>query len=175
MGRDRAHSVVADLSSPQTLLFHTIRVANLKVVVGTNDLTSPARLERSVTSIIYPKAFDKYNLDNDIALLLLSSPITFSDLIVPICLPTLTSPSKWHECWVAGWGQTKTGMPQFGVSWELLGHALLDMKEKAWGLKGSEKESQENMGEERYRFEQIPVILACPEACCRPLVRLRKS
>ncbi|XP_040822083.1 serine protease 55 isoform X1 [Ochotona curzoniae] len=96
------------LTAAHCMYSEMLIVANLKVVVGTNDLTSPARLERSVTSIIYPKAFDKYNLDNDIALLLLSSPITFSDLIVPICLPTLTSPSKWHECWVAGWGQTKT-------------------------------------------------------------------
>ncbi|XP_062069145.1 serine protease 55 [Lepus europaeus] len=84
-------------------------VTDLKIVMGTNDLTSSSREERSVTSIIYPKNFQRDSLDNDIALLLLSSPITFSDLVVPICMPTLTSPSKWHECWVAGWGQTKTG------------------------------------------------------------------
>uniref|UniRef100_A0A8C8ZJS7 Serine protease 55 n=1 Tax=Prolemur simus TaxID=1328070 RepID=A0A8C8ZJS7_PROSS len=83
-----------------------ISAADLNVVVGTNDLTSSHVETKLVTTIVHHKDFKKVNMDNDIALLLLATPITLSDLKVPICLPTEPSPSTWHECWVAGWGQT---------------------------------------------------------------------
>uniref|UniRef100_H0XAQ9 Serine protease 55 n=1 Tax=Otolemur garnettii TaxID=30611 RepID=H0XAQ9_OTOGA len=94
-----AHCLSQDFISPE----------ELNVVVGTNDLTSSHVETKAVASIIINKDFKKTNMDNDIALLLLVTPITFSDLKVPICLPTEHSPSKWHECWVAGWGQTEPG------------------------------------------------------------------
>uniref|UniRef100_A0A8C5NX23 Serine protease 55 n=1 Tax=Jaculus jaculus TaxID=51337 RepID=A0A8C5NX23_JACJA len=81
---------------------------DLNVVVGTNDLTSPSLNIKKVTSIVMHKDFEKFTMDNDIALLLLGSPISSSDLEVPICMPPKTSPSKWHECWVAGWGLTNS-------------------------------------------------------------------
>ncbi|XP_051016998.1 serine protease 55 [Acomys russatus] len=77
----------------------------LTVVVGTNDLrTSPTVLQ--VTTIVRHKDFRRLTMDNDIALLLLDKPIKFNDLIVPICMPLQLDPSRWHECWVAGWGIT---------------------------------------------------------------------
>uniref|UniRef100_A0A7N9C7F4 Mitochondrial peptide methionine sulfoxide reductase n=3 Tax=Macaca TaxID=9539 RepID=A0A7N9C7F4_MACFA len=78
----------------------------LNVVLGTNDLTSSSMEIKEVASIILHKDFKRANMDNDIALLLLASPITLDDLKVPICLPTQHGPATWHECWVAGWGQT---------------------------------------------------------------------
>ncbi|XP_053434515.1 serine protease 55 [Nycticebus coucang] len=89
------------------LRFYVTRPAELNVVLGTNDLTSSHVETKSVGSIIIHKDFKKANMDNDIALLLLATPITFSGLKVPICLPTEHSPPMWHECWVAGWGQTE--------------------------------------------------------------------
>uniref|UniRef100_A0A2K6GDY8 Serine protease 55 n=1 Tax=Propithecus coquereli TaxID=379532 RepID=A0A2K6GDY8_PROCO len=83
-----------------------ISPTDLSVVVGTNDLTRSRVEVKRVTTMVLHKDFKKVNLDNDIALLLLATPITFSDLKVPICLPAEPSPSTWHECWVAGWGQT---------------------------------------------------------------------
>lgn len=82
----------------------------LSVVLGTNDLQSPSLEIKGVSSIVLHKDFNKLSMDNDIALLLLNSQITFSGLKKPICMPWQPSPSTWHRCWVAGWGQTKTGM-----------------------------------------------------------------
>uniref|UniRef100_A0A8C5UWJ9 Serine protease 55 n=1 Tax=Microcebus murinus TaxID=30608 RepID=A0A8C5UWJ9_MICMU len=83
-----------------------ISPVDLNVVVGTNDLTSSHVEVKRVAAIILHKDFKKANMVNDIALLLLATPIAFSDLKVPICLPMASGPSKWHQCWVAGWGQT---------------------------------------------------------------------
>ncbi|XP_019491661.1 PREDICTED: serine protease 55 [Hipposideros armiger] len=81
---------------------------DLSVVLGTNNLQSPSLEIKGVTTIVIHKDFKNLNMDNDIALLLLNSRITFSGLKEPICTPRKPSPSTWHECWVAGWGQTKT-------------------------------------------------------------------
>ncbi|XP_008589689.1 PREDICTED: serine protease 55 [Galeopterus variegatus] len=79
---------------------------DLTVVVGANDLTSSSVEVKEVTSIVSHKDFQRASMDNDIALLLLASPVKLSGLTVPICLPSRPLPTKWHECWVAGWGQT---------------------------------------------------------------------
>nr|XP_054099538.1 serine protease 55 isoform X2 [Callithrix jacchus] len=75
-------------------------------MLGTNDLTSSSMEIKEVASIIIHKDFKRANMDNDIALLLLASPIRLDGLKVPICLPTQPGPTTWSECWVAGWGQT---------------------------------------------------------------------
>ncbi|XP_059129471.1 serine protease 55 isoform X1 [Peromyscus eremicus] len=85
--------------------YSEISPEGLTVIVGTNDLTTSPK-ELQVSSIIRHKNFQRYNMDNDIALLLLATPIKFNDLTVPICLPFQPIPSSWHDCWVAGWGIT---------------------------------------------------------------------
>lgn len=41
----------------------------------------------------------------DIALVQLASPVTFSDLILPVCLPKPGDPlGQGTWCWVTGWG-----------------------------------------------------------------------
>ncbi|XP_059869596.1 serine protease 55 [Delphinus delphis] len=93
--------------------FHSeISPTELRVVLGTNSLSSPSLEVKGVTSIILHKDFQKLNMDNDISLLLLDTPITFSELKEPICMPTEPGLSRWHKCWVAGWGQTQTGLKQ---------------------------------------------------------------
>ncbi|XP_029794386.1 serine protease 52-like isoform X4 [Suricata suricatta] len=47
-------------------------------------------------------------LDNDIALLLLKSPLKLGVKAVPICLSEVTDIQKWRNCWVTGWGITTT-------------------------------------------------------------------
>ncbi|XP_031218412.1 serine protease 55 isoform X2 [Mastomys coucha] len=78
---------------------------DLKVKVGTNDLTASS-MELQVSTIIRHKGFKRFNMDNDIALLLLAEPLTFDKLTVPICMPLQPTSPSWHECWVAGWGTT---------------------------------------------------------------------
>uniref|UniRef100_F6W5T9 Prothrombin n=1 Tax=Monodelphis domestica TaxID=13616 RepID=F6W5T9_MONDO len=67
-----------------------------------------AKLEKV---IIHPKYNWKENLDRDIALLKLKNPITFSDYIHPICLPSKEMVQKLflsgHKGRVTGWGNLK--------------------------------------------------------------------
>ncbi|XP_069872119.1 serine protease 55 isoform X1 [Dipodomys merriami] len=79
----------------------------LSIIVGTTNLMSPSMEVKEIASIILHKDFQVDTMDNDIALLLLTSPIQFNEAVVPICLPPQPLPARWHECWVAGWGQTK--------------------------------------------------------------------
>ncbi|XP_019821370.2 serine protease 55 [Bos indicus] len=85
---------------------------DLRVVLGTNSLTSPSLEIKGVTTIIRHKDFQRVSMDNDIALLMLDNPITFNELKEPICLPMQPGLSQWHKCWVAGWGQVKSGLNQ---------------------------------------------------------------
>ncbi|XP_004638775.1 serine protease 48 [Octodon degus] len=57
--------------------------------------------------VIYPGYKDG---SADIALLKLSSQVTFTSLILPICLPNVTKQLKIPaSCWVTGWGQVTRG------------------------------------------------------------------
>lgn len=94
---------------PLLLRFYAASPSDLSVVLGTNNLQSPSLEVKGVTSIVLHKDFQQPSMDNDVALLLLDSHITFSGLKEPICMPRQPSPSTWHECWVAGWGQTEIG------------------------------------------------------------------
>ncbi|XP_029804536.1 serine protease 33-like [Suricata suricatta] len=48
----------------------------------------------------------------DVALVRLASPATFSDLILPVCLPTAGDlPGHGTWCWVTGWGNIATSQP----------------------------------------------------------------
>lgn len=81
----------------------------IKVKVGNNDLTT-SHVELQITSIIRHKDFQRHTMNNDIALLLLAEPLRFNEMTMPICMPPQPAPPSWHECWVAGWGTTNSGM-----------------------------------------------------------------
>ncbi|XP_058517588.1 transmembrane protease serine 2 [Ochotona princeps] len=51
--------------------------------------------------------YDSKTKDNDIALIKLQTPLTFSEAIQPVCLPNpglMLEPNQ--ECWISGWGAT---------------------------------------------------------------------
>lgn len=58
----------------------------------------------SVDKIITHPYFDSWVMDNDIALVLLKSPLNLGVTRVPICLSEVTDLKTWSSCWVAGWG-----------------------------------------------------------------------
>ncbi|XP_064267636.1 serine protease 55-like isoform X2 [Passer domesticus] len=79
--------------------------ADLRVAVGRVDLSFPLE-EHNPDSLILHEEFNRTSLQNDIALILLSSPIKFSMEKIPICLPFVCDMDTWQHCWAAGWEGT---------------------------------------------------------------------
>ncbi|XP_067314563.1 trypsin-like [Pseudorasbora parva] len=68
-------------------------------------------ISRNVVKIIVHPSYDSNTHDNDIALLRLSSAVTFNDYIRPVCLAALNSsfPSGTSS-WITGWGDVQSGV-----------------------------------------------------------------
>uniref|UniRef100_A0A7N5ZPK6 Suppressor of tumorigenicity 14 protein homolog n=1 Tax=Anabas testudineus TaxID=64144 RepID=A0A7N5ZPK6_ANATE len=67
-------------------------------------------VKRNLKQIIPHPYYNAYTFDNDIALMELDSPITYSDYIKPICLPAATHDFPAGETvWISGWGATREG------------------------------------------------------------------
>lgn len=67
-------------------------------------------MSRSVSTIILHPDYDSDTNDNDIALLRLSSPVTFTDYIRPVCLAASDSVfNNGTDSWVTGWGAVDEG------------------------------------------------------------------
>ncbi|XP_049614230.1 transmembrane protease serine 9-like isoform X3 [Syngnathus scovelli] len=70
------------------------------------------QVSRTVDTIILHPYFNILTLENDIALLKLSSPITFTDYIRPVCLASHNSVfNNGTDSWVTGWGEGEEGVP----------------------------------------------------------------
>ncbi|XP_069872031.1 serine protease-like protein 51 [Dipodomys merriami] len=84
---------------PGTLLERALM--NVTVVMGVKTL-SDIRLERKqVRKIIAHDDYRPPRLDSDLCLLLLASPVHFTDFKMPVCLPG--KESRWDRCWMAEW------------------------------------------------------------------------
>uniref|UniRef100_A0A3P8S820 Zgc:100868 n=1 Tax=Amphiprion percula TaxID=161767 RepID=A0A3P8S820_AMPPE len=73
--------------------------------------SNPNEVSRTVSQIIIHPNYDSSTLNNDIALLRLSSSVTFSTYIAPVCLAA--SDSTFHagvNTWVTGWGTIASGV-----------------------------------------------------------------
>ncbi|KAM6149631.1 serine protease 52-like [Erethizon dorsatum] len=86
--------------------FETIYRSNLAIVHGTEDLEVKHVDNVEVDKLIIHPDYDSGIYDNDIALLLLKSPLTLDNTRVPICLSEVTNEKAWTNCWVTGWGVT---------------------------------------------------------------------
>lgn len=72
------------------------------------DRTNAKVQSRSIKTIIQNPYFNDYTYDYDIAVLELSSPVTFTKEILPICLPDVTHQIPAGKAmWVTGWGATQ--------------------------------------------------------------------
>uniref|UniRef100_A0A672NLP8 pancreatic elastase II n=1 Tax=Sinocyclocheilus grahami TaxID=75366 RepID=A0A672NLP8_SINGR len=86
-----------------------------RVYLGKHNLalsSESGSLAISPSKIIVHENWDSYNIRNDIALIKLSSPVTFTDKISPACLPNSESilPHNF-SCYVTGWGRLWTNGP----------------------------------------------------------------
>ena len=88
--------------------------AYLRVVVGEHDTTDSAVDIRTVSTITdHPNYAEYNNYAYDYSILTLSSPITFSRVVAPVCLPSSVSPQYTGQlATVTGWGTTSSGGSQ---------------------------------------------------------------
>uniref|UniRef100_UPI0037E8FFC4 transmembrane protease serine 2 n=1 Tax=Semicossyphus pulcher TaxID=241346 RepID=UPI0037E8FFC4 len=67
---------------------------------------------KTVSKIISHENFDKRTNDNDVALLKLSSPLTFTSTVKPVCLPNVgVDLSAERQAWITGWGASNSPGP----------------------------------------------------------------
>ncbi|XP_072223932.1 transmembrane protease serine 11D [Leuresthes tenuis] len=82
-----------------------------RVVAGSRQLSTPeAHAQfRSISKIKMHEDYDEATSDNDVTLVLLSSPLYFTDHIQPICTPHNVSDEfmfNFSHCFISGWGST---------------------------------------------------------------------
>ncbi|XP_053072645.1 serine protease-like protein 51 isoform X2 [Acinonyx jubatus] len=95
-------------SNSSLLRFHELfevqeemALGNVTVVMGTR-IFSDVRLERKqVQKIIIHKDYKPSHLDSDLSLLLLATPVKFTNFKMPICLQK--KERIWDRCWMAEW------------------------------------------------------------------------
>ncbi|XP_042595126.1 transmembrane protease serine 13-like isoform X1 [Cyprinus carpio] len=70
-----------------------------------------------VKKIIVNENYNSDSSDYDVALLKLSSPVTFSSTVQPVCFPTFDQTfSEGSECWTSGFGTTQEGADHASTS-----------------------------------------------------------
>ncbi|XP_046655025.1 trypsin alpha-3-like [Daphnia pulicaria] len=91
-------------------------VSRLTVELGIHflKLISDGQVSKKVRRVIRHKGFDSRTLYNDIAVLTMESPVFFTSVISPVCLPPLGSNDQYtdKDAAVIGWGALKEGGSQ---------------------------------------------------------------
>ncbi|KAF7643300.1 hypothetical protein LDENG_00242110 [Lucifuga dentata] len=92
----------------------SIDMYGISVFLGRQNLeaSNPNEESRSVQQIIPHPDYKSEAVDNNICLLKLSSAVTFTDYIQPVCLAA--SDSNYNAgtiMWVTGWGHIRPGVP----------------------------------------------------------------
>ncbi|XP_061174876.1 suppressor of tumorigenicity 14 protein-like [Saccostrea echinata] len=81
-----------------------------RVVLGDHDLTTRQGTEviRGVSQVIrHPNFVNRDPYPNDIALIKLATPVSYSAAVQPIYMPNEGASFQNSECWITGWGITK--------------------------------------------------------------------
>ncbi|KAM4598243.1 transmembrane protease serine 9-like [Polymixia lowei] len=94
--------------------FPSASTSGLTVYLGrdTQQSINPNEQSRMVSQIIRHPNYDSQTNDNDMALLELSSPVTFTDYIRPVCLAATGSVfGAGTTGWITGWGNINSGVP----------------------------------------------------------------
>ncbi|KAL2086461.1 hypothetical protein ACEWY4_017520 [Coilia grayii] len=92
--------------------FLSVKAGEVKVHLGRQSLSgsNPHEESRAVSRIVPHPNYNIFAKDNDIALLQLSTPVSFSDHIRPVCLAASGSVFlNGTNSWVTGFGNTAEG------------------------------------------------------------------
>lgn len=92
--------------------FLSTSITNLVVYLGRQNQqgTNPNEVSHTVTQIICHPNYSSSTSDNDICLLKLSSSVTFTNYIRPVCLAAPGSSFyAGTTSWVTGWGTLSSG------------------------------------------------------------------
>ncbi|KAM4536410.1 serine protease 27-like [Odontesthes bonariensis] len=86
-------------------------VGQTVIHLGLDNLTgpNPNEVNQTLESVVCHPQYDSLTLDNDICLLKLSAPVSFTDYIQPVCLAS--KDSTFHDgvmSWVTGFGLTSS-------------------------------------------------------------------
>ncbi|XP_060723350.1 serine protease 27-like [Tachysurus vachellii] len=91
----------------------SVSMSSLTVYLGKQTLkgSNPNQIARSVKQVIIHPSYNSATQDNDIALLLLNSSVTFTNYIRPVCLAGQGSSfPDGTSCWITGWGSIASGV-----------------------------------------------------------------
>ena len=94
------------------LLLVSVGAGDLEVYLGRQNQegSNPNEVRTTVSRIISHPSYDSFTRDNDIALLQLSAPVTFTNFIRPVCLAASESVFiNGTDSWVTGWGNIGEG------------------------------------------------------------------
>jgi len=81
------------------------------VVAGLHSILDSSATKRKIQRIIRHKGYNGKTMVNDIAVLVLASPLNFNDdKIGPVCLPGNIDTSAGKEAVVIGWGSLNQGI-----------------------------------------------------------------
>lgn len=76
----------------------------------TQGVTGSPVVKRNLKQVIAHPYYNAHTYDNDVALMELDSPVTYSDHIKPICLPAPQHQfNSGDAVWISGWGATREG------------------------------------------------------------------
>uniref|UniRef100_A0A8C7WUC7 Peptidase S1 domain-containing protein n=1 Tax=Oryzias sinensis TaxID=183150 RepID=A0A8C7WUC7_9TELE len=112
--KETVENNVSNQTSQNVSVFFLSRSASgVNAVLGLQSLqgSNPNRVSRTIKTLIIHPNYNSATQNNDIALLQLSSPVTFNNYITPVCLPSTSSTFySGVKTWVTGWGDIGNGV-----------------------------------------------------------------
>ncbi len=103
---------ISFFSCSHSLIVFSVSTSSLRVYLGRRrqEGVNTHEISRNVRTIIVHPSYDRNTHNNDIALLQLSSTVTFNDYIRPVCLAAQSSVfSSGTSSWITGWGDVQAG------------------------------------------------------------------